>query len=86
VRQLAGFARLALAPGEACRVRFALHPSQLAFHDRALVLAVEPGEVRVAVGASAADIRAEGGFEIVGPRRVVGFADLHPTGVVVEPA
>jgi beta-glucosidase len=86
VRQLAGFARLALAPGEARRVRFALHPSQLAFHDRALALVIEPGEVQVAVGASSADLRAEGRFEITGPRRTLRFADLVPTRAEVLPA
>jgi beta-glucosidase len=86
VRQLAGFARVSLAPGEARRVRFVLHPSQLAFHGRDLALAVEPGEVRVLVGASAADVRAEGAFEIVGPRRELGFAGIVPTAVELLPA
>jgi beta-glucosidase len=81
VRQLAGFARIALAPGEARRVRFHLHPSQLAFHDAAVALAVEPGEVRVMVGASSHDLRAEGRFEIAGPRRALRFSELVPTCV-----
>ncbi len=84
VRQLAGFARVALAPGESRRVRFHLHPSQLAFHDAAFAFAVEPGEVLVRVGASSQDVRAEGRFEITGPRRSLRFADLVPTRVEVD--
>ena len=83
VKQLAGFARIGLAPGEARRVRFTLDPSQLAFHDAALRLVVEPGEVRVLVGASSADVRAEACFAIEGAIRLLGPAEIVPTRVEI---
>lgn len=54
VRELVGFARVTLGPGASCRVAFTVHPSRLAFHDAAMRLVVEPGDVEVALAASAA--------------------------------
>jgi beta-glucosidase len=71
VRLLAGFARVALAPGESRRVAFRVPVPMLAFYDRAMRFVVEPGDVVVGIGASAADIRLHGGFEIVGATREV---------------
>jgi beta-glucosidase len=51
LQQLAGFARIELAPGETRRIRFTLDASQLAFYDRAMRFVVEPGEFRIRVGA-----------------------------------
>jgi beta-glucosidase len=83
VQQLMGFARLALAPGERKRVRFELHASQLAFHDAKLARVVEPGAVEVMIGASSADIRLRGRFEIVGERAVIARPARFTTGVGV---
>jgi beta-glucosidase len=77
VSQLVGFARVELEAGETRRVSFRLDTSQLAFYDRAMRFVVEPGEIRVRVGASSADLRLEGRFRIAGekqevdPRRIV---------------
>jgi hypothetical protein len=81
VLQLAGFARIRLAAGESRRVRFRLDPGQLAFHDAKLRCAVEPGAVRVFVGASSRDLRCEGGFEIRGRRRRLRLSEIAPTRV-----
>lgn len=54
---LVGFTSLDLAPGEAARVSFDVHPSRLAFYDEQMSFVVEPGRFRFAVGRSAADIR-----------------------------
>jgi beta-glucosidase len=54
VRELVGFARVALAPGESRRITFVVDPSRLAFHDPAMRLVVEPGEVEIMLSASAA--------------------------------
>ena len=53
---------------------FDLSLTQLAFHDRAMQLVIEPGEVEVLVGASSADVRANARFSVTGERRVVGRA------------
>lgn len=84
VRQLVGFARVAVAPGQARRVTFRLDPSQLAFFDAGMHFVVEPGEFQVMIGASSADIRLEGGFRLTGPRRALRTADLRPTAVAIE--
>src|SRR5690606_5588349 len=70
VKQLAGFARLTLVPGASKRVEFAVPLEVLAFYDRDMRLVLEPGTVSVMVGASAADIRLHGSFEIAGETRV----------------
>jgi beta-glucosidase len=63
VRELRGFARIALAPGHSRRVTFTLTPEQFAFwQDGGWV--IEPGRIEVMVGASSDDIRATGAFEI----------------------
>jgi beta-glucosidase len=72
VQQLAGFARVRLRAGEACRVAFEVPVELLAFHDLGMELVVEPGAIEVMVGASSADVRLRGHFDIVGPRRPVG--------------
>jgi beta-glucosidase len=56
-RQLIGFARVALEPGQAKRLTFAIHPSRLAFYDAEMHFVVEPGAFTFQAGASADDIR-----------------------------
>lgn len=63
-RVLRGFERVALAPGEKRRVRFALRPEELMLLDREMRWTVEPGRFEVLVGASSEDIRLRGAFEI----------------------
>jgi hypothetical protein len=78
LRQLVGFARVPLAAGEARRVAFRLHVSQLGFHDARLRFVAEPGEFELAVGASSEDLRQRAVFSLAGdgpialdPRRTV---------------
>jgi beta-xylosidase len=66
VRELKGFIRLTLQPGQACRVTFHLPVNQLAFYDDEMKLVVEAGTVKVLLGSSSVDIRCEDSFEIVG--------------------
>ncbi|MDI6856765.1 MAG: glycoside hydrolase family 3 N-terminal domain-containing protein [Dehalococcoidia bacterium] len=83
VKQLAGFKRLALAPGETRTVTFRVDPRALAFYDRAMEFVVEPGDVEVMVGSSSEDIRLMGRFRIGGARRPVRGGEVAPTGVDV---
>ena len=86
VRELRGFARVALAPGGAARVTFAVAvPQQPAFLDTDMRWVVEPGDVSVMVGASSADV-ASGGFSITGERTAVAEHRRFSTAVRVEPA
>lgn len=66
VKELKGFVRLHLRPGESREVRFTLDLCQLAFYDRKWRRVVEPGEVEVMIGASSQDIRLTGRFVITG--------------------
>ena len=60
VIELAGFARVMLEPGERTRVTFTLHADRTSFTGADLRRIVEPGEIRVMVGASSEDIRGAG--------------------------
>ena len=66
VRELKGFERIALLPGETKTVIFEVPVTHLAFYNRAMDVVVEPGAVDVMVGSSSVDIRASGEFEITG--------------------
>jgi beta-glucosidase len=52
VKELRGFARLTLLPGEKRRVEFSLGPKELGFLDEKFNFAVEPGDVTVWIAAS----------------------------------
>lgn len=65
VKQLKGFAKVALEPGEKKTVRFTLTPDDLSLLNRQMVRVVEPGEFRVMIGHSSEDIRMTGSFEVV---------------------
>jgi beta-glucosidase len=60
VMQLAGFARVTLAPGEEKEMRFRVTREQLQMLDASFNWVVEPGAFQVMVGASSRDIRLRG--------------------------
>jgi beta-glucosidase len=55
VKELKGFARVALAPGETRTVALDVGPEALAFHDIDMRYVVEPGEFALMVGTSSRD-------------------------------
>ena len=59
MKELRGFVRLTLKPGETRKVIFTLTPDQLAIW-QAGKWVIEPGEIRVMVGSSSRDIRLRG--------------------------
>jgi len=71
VKELKGFYRLTLAPGESRRLAFQLPVNLLAFYDAQLELVVEAGKITVFIGSSSEDIRLQGEFQISGPTRTV---------------
>jgi beta-xylosidase len=83
VRQLAGFARLALASGASQRVTFHLHADRTAFTGLDLRRVVEPGEIEVHVGRSVADTPCSARFTLTGPARVVGHDRALTTPVTL---
>jgi beta-glucosidase len=64
VKELKGFQRVSLRPGEKRRVEFTLAHDQLAFWNREMRFVVEPGEFRVMVGSNSRDV-IEAKFEVV---------------------
>ena len=65
VRELKGFERVTLRPGERRRVTFTLTPEHLGFYNREMRFRVEPGAFRVFVGHSSVG-GLEAGFEVAG--------------------
>jgi beta-glucosidase len=70
VKELKGYARLGLNPGESKTVTFHLPVNQLAFYDIDINLVLEPGKIMVMVGSSSDDIRLRGEFEISGNKKI----------------
>jgi beta-glucosidase len=67
VKELKGFRKIALEPGETKTVTFTVTPDQLEFLDYNLQPVVEPGEFKVMIGASSQDIRLTGSFMVIDP-------------------
>lgn len=64
-KELEGFARIHLEPGETKTVTFSLTAPQLAYWDETVHhFVVPPGKYDVMIGASSADIRAQGRLEV----------------------
>ena len=63
VKELKGFQRISLQPGEKKKVEFVLGPEHLGFWNREMRYVVEPGEFRVMVGANSVDVL-EAKFEV----------------------
>ena len=64
VKELKGFDKVLLKPGETKRVDFKLTHDDLALYNKYMDRVVEPGTFEVMVGSSSQDIRAKGKFEI----------------------
>jgi beta-glucosidase len=83
VQQLVGFARVSLAPGQSAQLQFQLPVNQLAFLDSRMRWVVEPGEIRVMLGSSSADIRLRGAFQIEGAVTDIGNARVLQSRAVM---
>ncbi len=84
VKELKGFQRLTLQPGEKKTVSFALSASQLAFLDCNMAWIVEPGTIEIMIGSSSEAIRLSGSLEIIGPKTVVTGPKVYLTPVTVR--
>ena len=65
-KELQGFARVHLQPGEEKEVSFTLQPSQMAFLDEDMRWKIEKGEFEVQIGSSSEDIRLRDSFQVTG--------------------
>jgi beta-glucosidase len=66
IKELKGFKRVTLQPGERKTVTFTLHTHQLGFYDEAMQFVVQPGTIEVMVGDSSQHLPLSGAFEITG--------------------
>ena len=64
VKELKGYEKISLEPGETKTVRLKLLPEDLSLFDRDMNFVVEPGIFRVMVGSSSNNIRLRGEFEV----------------------
>jgi beta-glucosidase len=84
VKELRGFARVSLAPGERRRVTFTLDAEQLAFVDVPGRWVVEPGTFRLMVGTSSADLPLQASLTVVGTARRIEARSHYLTRVTVR--
>jgi len=64
VKELKGFKKVYLNPGEEKTVKFILYPEQLAFYDEFMRFVVERGNFEVMIGSSSEDIKLKGNFQV----------------------
>jgi len=64
VKELRGFRRIHLQPGQTRELSFVIEREQLSFFNERLQWAAEPGEFDLMIGASSADIRLRSSFEL----------------------
>ena len=70
VKQLKGFKRVEIEPGETAKVSFHLDVRHLAFYDRDMNYIVESGAIEVNIGAASDDIRLTTDFTITETKTV----------------
>jgi beta-glucosidase len=84
VLELRGFKRLELGAGQRKRVTFSLTPEQFAFWSSRGQWLVEAGRIDFWIGASSADLRASGSFDISKTHTGTAPAAALPTRVIVS--
>ena len=86
IKELKGFKRVALSPGQKVRVVFSLPVDLLAFTVHGTTRSVEPGEFELMIGRSSEDILFREKIEVVGEPRELPAEWRMKTEVFVEPA
>jgi beta-glucosidase len=71
VKELKGFQKVSLKPGQSCKVTFIVPVSLLGFYNETMQFVVEPGKIDVLIGSSSEDIRLAGMFTLCGPTQNV---------------
>lgn len=72
VKELKGFKRIQLEPGEQKKITFIMSADMLAFTGLDYKKIIEPGEIKVMIGSSSADIRLKDSFILAGEIRYPG--------------
>jgi beta-glucosidase len=84
VLELRGFKRVELGAGQHKRVTFSLTPEQFAFWSPRGQWLIEAGRIDFWIGASSADLRAKGSFEISKTHVGTAPAAALPTRVMIN--
>lgn len=66
IKQLAGFKRVKLEPGEEKTIKFTLDTAQLGFYNEEMEFVVEPGAMSIMIGTNSADILFEEEIQLKG--------------------
>ncbi len=83
-KELKGFVKVYLDPGEEKNIVFTLYAEQLAFYDRDMNLVVEPGTYDILIGRSSKDIILKDSFKIIGKKRKIVYRKKYFSEVSVE--
>ncbi len=84
IKELKGFKRVTLGPGERKTVIFTLHPNQLSCYDEERRFVVQPGTVEVLVGNSSQHLPLVGRFDIIGPAADISKDGSYLSDVTVQ--
>jgi len=74
VKELKGYEKISLEPGEKETVKLKLLPEDLSLFDRDMNFVVEPGTFEVMVGSSSRDIKLKGEFEVKNKKNHLYFS------------
>jgi beta-glucosidase len=85
LKELKGFQRISLQPGQCQTITFTLYTNQLSVYDEKLLAAVHPGRVEVMVGRSSTSLPLQTAFDIVGPPAAVNHNKVFFSDVQVQP-
>lgn len=84
VKELKGFKRVSLKPGESKRITFNVETAQLGFYGRDINYIVEPGEIEVMLGVSSMDIFYQNRVILTGECQGMENEKVFSTKITVE--
>ncbi len=84
IKELKGFKRISLQPGECKTVTFTVSANQLSVYDEEMIYAVHPGKVEVMIGNSSLNLPLMGKFDIVGSKTDVSHDKVFFSQVQVQ--
>ncbi len=84
VKELKGFGKVRLEPGESKKLMFKLPVELLSFFDAAMKMAVEPGDFKLMIGTSSEDIRLEKTLKGIGEKRIFERRTAYSTEFAVK--
>jgi len=84
VKELKGFGKIALKPGDERNLRFNLPFELLSFFDNNMDLCIEPGKFKIMIGSSSDNILLEKEILVTGEKRIIKKRTKYSTGFKIE--